>query len=89
MIKIKKNIISGIVKSKILNTNVKFNFDYDNKSLKIYNSYLRNKNLSFNNFSLITFSPYLEISNNLNIEEFNQEIIKKLDIYNFLNSKIL
>ena len=50
---------SGVFKSKILNTNLKFNFEYDNQKLKIFNSYFRNKNLSFNNQSLITFVPYL------------------------------
>ena len=49
--KLKKNLLSGVFKSKLLNTNLKFNFDYDDKKLKIYNSYFRSKNLSFNNES--------------------------------------
>ena len=35
--------LAGIFKSKILNTNIKFEFDYNNKILRIYNSFLRNK----------------------------------------------
>ena len=49
---LKNNSISGVFKSKILNTNLKFNFNYDNKDINIYNSYFRNKDLSFNNNSL-------------------------------------
>ena len=45
----KSDIISGVVKSKILKTNFKFDFDYDERSLNIYNSYFRSKNLSFKN----------------------------------------
>ena len=43
----KSNIINGILKSKLLNSNLKFNFNFDDKNLKIYNSYFRNKDLSF------------------------------------------
>ena len=72
-------IKSGLVKSKILNTNFKFNYEYDNKVLKIYNSFFRNKNISFKNTSKINLSPYLEISNNLDIEKLNLQIFEKLD----------
>ena len=34
---------TGIFKSKILNTNLKFNFEYDNKKLKIFNFFLEVK----------------------------------------------
>ena len=44
-----------VFKSKLLNSKLKFNFDYDDKKLKIYNSYFRNKDLSFNNESIITY----------------------------------
>ena len=49
-----------VFKSKILSTNLKFNFNYDQKSLKIYNSFFRSKNLSFKNNSSITFEPFLD-----------------------------
>ena len=35
--------LAGIFKSKILNTNIKFEFDYNNKILRIYNSFLETK----------------------------------------------
>ena len=47
----KSDIISGVVKSKILKTNFKFDFDYNDKVSNIYNSYFRSKNLSFKNKS--------------------------------------
>ena len=50
-----KNSIDGVLKSKILNTNLKFNFSYDENALNIYNSFFRSKKLSFKNESLITF----------------------------------
>ena len=38
----KSDIVSGqLVKSKILKTNFKFDFDYNERSLNIYNSYFR------------------------------------------------
>ena len=68
---------TGIFKSKILNTNFKFNFEYKNDKLKIFNSYFRSKNLSFDNESLITFQPFLEIKTKFKIEEFNFKKFKK------------
>ena len=59
------------------NTNFKFNFEYKNDKLKIFNSYFRSKNLSFDNESLITFQPFLEIKTKFKIEEFNFKKFKK------------
>jgi hypothetical protein len=53
-----KSIISGTLKSKLLKTKLKFDFEYDDKKIKIYNSYFRNKNLSFNNESIIIYDPF-------------------------------
>ena len=44
-----KKLMSGDFKLKILNTNLKFNFEYDGKVIKIYKSYLRNKDISLQN----------------------------------------
>ena len=81
------DLISGIFKSKILNTNLKFNFSYDKKVLKVYDSYFRSKNLSFNNYSLITINPFLEFNSEFNIDELNIQMIKKLDLNKILKSK--
>ena len=77
--KIKDGYTDGIVKSKILNTNLKFSFSYKNKILNIDDFYFRNKNLSFKNESLITVSPYLDMNSKFYVEEFNTEILKKID----------
>ena len=52
---------------------------YKNKKLEIFNSYFRNKDLSFNNKSLIIFDPYFSMVSNLNIEDINLELFKRLD----------
>ena len=77
----------GTFKSKILNTNLKFNFEYDNERLKIFNSYFRNKNLSFDNETLITFAPFLEIETNFELEELNSEMLKKINFVKLLEIK--
>ena len=44
---------------KNMNTNLKFNFNYENKILDINNLFFRNKDLSFNGESKVTFYPFL------------------------------
>jgi len=85
---IKKNkILNGEVKAKVLKSNLKFNFEYDNEKLKIYNSYFRNKDLSFNNNSIVTYDPFFELSTIFNIEDINIELLKNLNINKFFKSK--
>ncbi len=81
------DLINGVFKSKILNTNIKFNFDFTNQKIRIYNSNFRSKNLSFKNDSLINFSPFFEIVSKINIENLNTKLLKNLDFYKLLNSK--
>ena len=71
------NFISGIFKSKILNTNLKFYFSYNFQTLNINNSYFRSKNVSFNNSSKITLKPFLNIDSKFNIIDINNEALKK------------
>ncbi len=78
---------TGIFKSKILNSNLKFNFKYDNENLKILNSYFRSKNLSFNHKSLITFIPFHNVNTNLEIEEINLDIFERINLYKLLEFK--
>ena len=85
----KTSKISGIFKSKFINSNLKFNFDFDDKKLKIYNSYFRNKNLSFNNESVITYQPFFKSSSIFTLEDISLKILKQLNINKILNSKNL
>jgi hypothetical protein len=85
----KKNMISGILRSKLLNSNIKFNFDYDDKKLKIYNSFFRSKNLTFNNESVLTYLPFFNLTSTFDIEDVNIKFLKKLNINKILDSKKL
>ena len=82
-----KNSVNGVIKSKILNTNLKFNFDYDQASLKIHNSFFRSKNLSFNNNSEIIFNPFLDINSKFEIEDINENFFHKLQVDKLLMYK--
>ena len=82
-----KKTKKGIFKSKILNTNLKFDFEYDNEKLKIFNSYYRSKNLSFDNETLVTYAPFLEIETNFELEEVKSEILKKINFVKLLELK--
>ena len=83
----KESLISGVFKSKLLNSNLKFNFDYDDKKLKIYNSYFRSKYLSFNNESTIIYYPFFNLNSIFEVEDINTKILKKININKILNSK--
>lgn len=78
---------SGIFKGKILNSNLKFDFNYNIKSLKIYNFFFRSKSLSFNNDSLIILNPFLDIKSYINIEELDTDFFKKMNFKEALNLK--
>ena len=82
-----KNSINGVFKSKILNTKLKFNFSYDEKFLNIYNSFFRNKYLSFENESFITLKPFLYSNSKFQIEDIDLKIFKKLKIDEILKPK--
>jgi len=84
-----KNSINGVFKSKILNTNLKFNFIYNEKSLNIYNSFFRSKNLSFENNNLIIFEPFLDIKSNFKIDDIDVKIFNKFKLEKLLIYKNL
>ena len=84
-----KNFIKGVLRSKILNTNLKFNFIYSEKSLKIHNSFFRSKNLSFENNILIIFEPFLDIKSNFKIDDIDVEIFNKFKLEKILTYKNL
>tara|TARA_B100000963_G_scaffold349284_1_gene358120 strand:+ start:491 stop:1894 length:1404 start_codon:yes stop_codon:yes gene_type:complete len=83
----KNNSISGIFKFKILNTNLKFDFIYDEQKFKINNAFFRNKDLSINNESLIILKPFLDVTLKFDIASINSEALSNLDIEEFLKFK--
>lgn len=84
-----KKTKNGSFKSKIINTHLKFDFEYDNEKLKIFDSYFRSKNLSFNNETLLILAPFFEIKTNFELDEFNSKIFKKINIVKLLELKRL
>ena len=79
--------LKGDLKAKILNSNLKFNFQYDDKKIKISNSFFRNKNLSFENESLIIYNPFFEINSNFFIKNINSNIFNNINLINLLKFK--
>ena len=82
--------MNGVFKSKILNTSIKFKFNYDNKKLIISNSLFRSKNLSFRNNNEIVLEPFVELKSKFEIEEVNTKFLKKkINLKKLLASKDL
>ena len=80
-------LIIGSFKSKILNTNLRFDFNYNEKELNIYNSFLRNKNFSLKNQTLIVFKPFLDIRSEIDLDELNFQILQKINFSEFYKFK--
>ena len=83
----KSDLVKGVFKTKILNTNFKSNFSYDNKVINIFNSYFRSKNLSFNINSIITINPFLNTISKFKIEDIDANIFYKLNLEKLLKTK--
>tara|TARA_Y100000996_G_scaffold413729_1_gene402673 strand:+ start:231 stop:1535 length:1305 start_codon:yes stop_codon:yes gene_type:complete len=82
-------LISGNAKVKLIQTNLKFNFEYDNEKIKITEAYFRNKNLSFDNKSVINYYPFFNIDSSYLIKEVNSKIFENLDLNKLLGFKDL
>ncbi len=83
------SIISGTFKSKFLNSKLKFNYDYDDQVLKIYDSYFRSKDLSFNNKSIITYNPFFNMNSIFIVEDINIKKLRNININQLLSFKNL
>tara|TARA_B100001057_G_scaffold480000_1_gene552332 strand:- start:404 stop:1696 length:1293 start_codon:yes stop_codon:yes gene_type:complete len=79
--------IEGVFKSKLLNTKLKFDFNYNNKKINIFNSFFRSKNLSFRSKNQVIFDPFIEMKSKFEIDKFNKEILKKINLNKILASK--
>jgi hypothetical protein len=84
-----KSFISGIFRSTLLNSKLKFNFDYDEKKLKIYNSYFRSKDLSFKSENTITYHPFFHLNSIFKVDDINVKILKNININKIFTSKDL
>ena len=82
-----EKLITGNSKIQILNTNFKFDFIFSNKKFEILNTHFRNKDLSFNGKSIITFIPYFDSNSSIVIEDINLKLFKRIDFIKLLKSK--
>ena len=79
-----KNVKKGDLKLQILNTNLKTDFVFDEKEIKLDNFFFRNNNVVFNNKSLIIFKPFLDINSIYTLEELNPDIFEKVNFNELL-----
>ena len=82
--KYKNSANSGLLKAKVLDTNLKFNFDLDENKLKIFDFYFRNKYLSFDNKSLINYKPFFEASADFIIKNIDTNLLKSFEYSDLL-----
>jgi hypothetical protein len=81
--------LKGILKVEILDSKIKFNFNYDEKVINITNFYFRNKSISFKNKSTITINPFLKINSVYDIENIDLELLKNLSLSKIFDQKNL
>ena len=81
--------MNGKLKGKILTSNFKSNFIYDEKSIDVNNFYFRNKDLSFNSEGFIKLNPFFKINLQSQINNINTQIFKNLNINHFITYKDL
>jgi hypothetical protein len=74
------SFFKGLAKIKILKSNLKFNFEFDNEKLKIYNSYFRSKDISLNNVSTINYKPFFDINSIINVDDISPKLFKNFEI---------
>ena len=83
------SVKKGKLKSKLLTSNLKLNFIYDNNSFKINDLFFRNRKLSFDGSGNLKINPFFEIILNSDIRTFRPEIFSNLDLSKFLTMKNL
>ena len=80
---------SGSIKGKILTSNFKSNFIYDETSINFYNLYFRNRDLSFDSEGFIKLKPFFNINLQSEIKSINTKILKNLNINRLIEHKDL
>ena len=83
------SVKKGKLKSKLLTSNVKLNFIYDNNSIKFDDLFFRDRRLSFDGSGNLKINPFFEIILNSNIRNFKSEIFSNLDLSKFFTMKDL
>ena len=80
----KSSSLIGSLKGKILKSNFKLDFSYDNKSIIIKKLLFRDKNLSFDSKGEIELQPYSKFVLNTEIKKFESLIFKNFEISKLL-----
>ena len=80
---------SGSIKGKVLTSNFKSNFVYDEKSINFYNFYFRNRDLSFDSEGFVELNPFFNINLQSEIKSINTKIFKNLNINRLIEHKKL
>jgi len=83
------SVKKGKIKTKLLNSNLKLSFIYDNNSLKINDLFFRDRRLSFDGSGNLKINPFFEIILNSNIRNFRSEILSNLDLSKLFSMKDL
>ncbi len=81
------NSISGSARIKLLNSNLKFKFKYDENTLNIYESFFRNKNLSFSGESTIKNNPFFSFNSIIKINDIERDFLQSINIERIFNFK--
>ena len=81
------NLINGNLKGKILNSNYKFDYNFNGNSLIIENFFFRDKNLSLNSSGVVDLKTFFNIKLISEIQNINTMIFKSLEINKILSSK--
>ena len=79
--------MSGFVRSKVLNAKTKFDFELSNEEFKIFNLKFLSRNLSFKNISTIRYKPFFLIETNFEVNKFDSDLIKKINLDKILEYK--
>lgn len=83
----RNNQLSGYVRSKVLNAKTKFDFELSNEEFKILNLKFLSRNLSFKNISTIRYKPFFLIETNFEVNKFDSDLIKKINLDKILEYK--
>ena len=85
----KRDEYNGNLKGKILKSNFKLDFIYNESSLKINNFFFRNQDISVDSEGTLKIKPFFKMSLNSKIKDINLDLLKKININEVLNSKDL
>ena len=79
--------INGNFKAKLLKSNLKSDFSFDEKSLNFSNLAFRDKNLSFDSSGFLNLKPYVNFNFNTKILNLNPKLFNVIDLKSIFNHK--